>query len=362
MEYPNFKVTVSCMTYNQAKYITDAMNGFTMQQTSFPFVCTIVDDASTDGEQDVIRKYVEENFDFSEGSVAYHKETDYAHITYAQHKTNKNCYFAVLYLKENHYSKHKDKSPYLKDWRDGVEYMAICEGDDYWIVPDKLKMQVKFLDENGDYVMVHTNLKWYIQNSDKFIYNNEWKEFNIFLESKQDRIVENILDSNRYYVQTNTVLFRNKVYDSVFHELVQINNKFLLGDTTLWCLLHKYGYIHYDETITSVYRINTGSVSHQSGVEKKLRFYLSGSEMRLFMYNYLDIDNKQLFNKFNAEYKKIFFLYRAYNRNYVRFIEMKWNFKLFERFYEGLDVRVISIFIKHTLNLYLYLKNLFKQM
>ena len=92
MEYPKFKVSVSCMTYNQAKYITDAMDGFTMQQTSFPFVCTIVDDASTDGEPEVIRKYVEENFDFSEDSVAFHKETDYAHITYAQHKTNKNCY------------------------------------------------------------------------------------------------------------------------------------------------------------------------------------------------------------------------------------------------------------------------------
>ena len=99
MEYPKFKVCCKCFTFNQAKYITEAMNGFTMQQTSFPFVCTIVDDASTDGEQDVIRKYLEDNFDFSEGSVAYHKETDYAHITYAQHKTNKNCYFAVLYLK-----------------------------------------------------------------------------------------------------------------------------------------------------------------------------------------------------------------------------------------------------------------------
>ena len=64
MEYPKFKVTVSCMTYNQSKYITDAMNGFTMQQTDFPFVCTIVDDASTDGEQQVIKQYVEEMPEF----------------------------------------------------------------------------------------------------------------------------------------------------------------------------------------------------------------------------------------------------------------------------------------------------------
>lgn len=153
MEYPKFKVCCRCFTFNHAKYITDAMNGFTMQQTSFPFVCTIVDDASTDGEQEVIRKYVEDNFDFSEGSAAFNKETDYAYITYAQHKTNKNCYFAVLCLKENHYSQRKSKMGYLSEWRDMCEYEALCEGDDYWIMPEKLEKQVTFLDCNTAYSM-----------------------------------------------------------------------------------------------------------------------------------------------------------------------------------------------------------------
>ena len=54
MNYPKFKVCVRCFTFNQADYIEDAMNGFTMQQTDFPFVCCIVDDASTDEEQKVI--------------------------------------------------------------------------------------------------------------------------------------------------------------------------------------------------------------------------------------------------------------------------------------------------------------------
>ena len=157
MEYPKFKVCVSCFTFNQSMYITDAMNGFTMQLTSFPFVCTIVDDASTDCEQEVIRRYVEDNFDFSEGSVAYHKETDYANITYAQHKANKNCYFAVLYLKENHYSQNKPKRVYLSEWRDICEYEALCEGDDYWTHSGKLQMQVSFLDYHLDYGLVHTD-------------------------------------------------------------------------------------------------------------------------------------------------------------------------------------------------------------
>ena len=103
-------VTVSCMTYNHEPYITDALNGFAMQQTSFPFVCTIIDDASTDRNAEVIRNYVSENFDLQDTSIAYEKDMDYGHVTFARHKTNENCYFAVIYLKENHYSQKKSKT------------------------------------------------------------------------------------------------------------------------------------------------------------------------------------------------------------------------------------------------------------
>ena len=190
MEYPKFKVTVSCMTYNQSKYITDAMNGFTMQQTDFPFVCTIVDDASTDGEQEVIRKYVEENFDFSEGSAAFNKETDYAFITYAQHKTNKNCYFAVLCLKENHYSQRKPKMKYLSELRDMCEYEALCEGDDYWIMPDKLQVQYEILENNPNYSFVYTGFN---------VVNQE----GVILEGhKIKKRMESSYSGNNYFVST----------------------------------------------------------------------------------------------------------------------------------------------------------------
>ena len=65
MENTEYKylVSVRCMTYNHAPYILDALNGFVMQKTTFPYVVQVVDDASTDGEQEVIRKYVAEQFD-----------------------------------------------------------------------------------------------------------------------------------------------------------------------------------------------------------------------------------------------------------------------------------------------------------
>ena len=51
MDIINPLVYISCMTYNHSSFITDAMNGFCMQQTNFPYICAIMDDASTDGEQ-----------------------------------------------------------------------------------------------------------------------------------------------------------------------------------------------------------------------------------------------------------------------------------------------------------------------
>lgn len=158
-----FLVRVSCMTFNQTTYITDALNGFVMQQTIFPFVCTIVDDASTDGEQEVIRKYVQDHFDCQDSTVAYEKDTNYGHVTFAQHKNNKNCYFVVVYLNENHYSQKKSKASYIAEWAN-AKYVALCEGDDYWTDPLKLQKQVDFLEAHPNYSLCCHRYKIYNQN------------------------------------------------------------------------------------------------------------------------------------------------------------------------------------------------------
>ena len=148
MSNTNFMVCVQCPTFNHVSYIVDAMNGFTMQQTAFPYVCCIIDDASTDGESEVIRQYLKEHFDLEDQTVVRNEETDDYVLCFAQHKTNKNCYFAVYFLKYNHYSIKKPKVPYLAQWREKAEYIAICEGDDYWINPLKLQLQVDKLEKH----------------------------------------------------------------------------------------------------------------------------------------------------------------------------------------------------------------------
>lgn len=65
----DFKVRINCMTYNHVPYIADTMNGFCMQETTFPYLCTIFDDASTDGEPEVIRRYLQEHFLMDDMSV-----------------------------------------------------------------------------------------------------------------------------------------------------------------------------------------------------------------------------------------------------------------------------------------------------
>ena len=48
------KVSIICNAYNHEKYIHNALDGFVMQKTTFPFICTIFDDNSTDGEQELL--------------------------------------------------------------------------------------------------------------------------------------------------------------------------------------------------------------------------------------------------------------------------------------------------------------------
>ena len=51
------EVLIICSTYNQEKFLADALEGFVSQKASFPFLALVHDDASTDGTADVIRLF-----------------------------------------------------------------------------------------------------------------------------------------------------------------------------------------------------------------------------------------------------------------------------------------------------------------
>lgn len=139
-----YDVLVSCMTYNQSQYIEDALNGFAMQQTNFPYVCLVMDDASTDGEQELIKAFLERECNMDDADCY---EIDEANIIIAHNKRNHNCIFAVYFLKQNLFRKPQ-KRQLVDKWRSCCKYEALCEGDDYWTDSLKLQKQYDALEAN----------------------------------------------------------------------------------------------------------------------------------------------------------------------------------------------------------------------
>lgn len=229
----DFFVRVSCMTFNQSNYIIDALNGFVMQQTNFPFVCTVVDDASTDGEQEVIKKYMQEHFNLQDLSVAYEKDTDYGHVTFTQHKSNKNCYFAVIYLKENHYSQKKSKLPYLTEWMD-TKYIAFCEGDDYWTDPLKLQKQVEYMEEHLECCM--TACAASLEKNGEIIKNDR------ICEESRDLTTEEVILGGGGYLSTCSLVYNNDRLNKIVPKWRKIAN---VGDYPLQIQGTLAGRLHY---------------------------------------------------------------------------------------------------------------------
>ena len=135
MEKQNtYTVATVCWTYNQAKYIGDTLTGFTIQQTNFPVVYIIIDDASTDGERDVLKLWAQQNLNF-ENETESCQQTYYGELLYGKHKNNANALYSILLLAENHYQAGKGwlKIKYISEWLNNAKYNAWCEGDDYCV-------------------------------------------------------------------------------------------------------------------------------------------------------------------------------------------------------------------------------------
>lgn len=112
--------------YNQEDFIAQAIDGVLSQKTTFPVELHIGDDCSTDRTSDICSEY-------SERFPEYVKH----------HRRDPNLGMMPNFLRT------------LNEC-DG-DYIAICEGDDYWIDESKLQQQFDFLESNPDYSMVGHN-------------------------------------------------------------------------------------------------------------------------------------------------------------------------------------------------------------
>ena len=172
-------VVIQCTAYNHALYIKDALDGFVMQKTDFPFVAIVHDDASTDETAKIIKKYAEKYPDI----------------------------ILPIYETENQYSKKNAGVGPIMNYackETDAKYIAICEGDDYWIDPQKLQKQVDFLEANPNYGMGYSKILWYSQNKNKIV--KTWGGPNVTFDELS---VENT-------VPTLTALIRASLYFDYF--------------------------------------------------------------------------------------------------------------------------------------------------
>lgn len=244
MDKSRFMVYVSCMTYNQSAYIKEALDGFCMQQTKFPYICCIMDDASTDGEQEIIKRYYEENFVFDCQIAPEQEETDDYRSVFAQHKSNKNCFFVVFYLKYNHKQIKKSKLNYFAKWKGMAKYFAICEGDDYWIDPLKLQKQVDFMESHPEHSLCFCANQRLLPSRETIV------------DKRYDSDVEicpmkDIILGGGGYMATNSMLYRQSMY--VPYTTWAPNCP--VGDLPLMLTLAQKGLVGYLADVMCVYRI-----------------------------------------------------------------------------------------------------------
>ena len=318
-----YMVATRCMTYNHAPYIEDALRGFAMQETTFPVVYIVIDDASTDGEPEVLRKWVAENLEFEDGTGAW-KDMPYGQLSVAPLKGKPLSLFVILLLNENHYSIRKSKMLYIAEWNENAKYIALCEGDDYWINPGKLQMQVDYMEEHDDCALTHTRFNYY-EDGVASMYNEDDKAQFILEINREDAVLRPyILDGNRYLIQTMTVVMRHKAYLQAMEDLKEYSGKFMMGDTQLWVAILSYGKIHFIPIITANYRLCRNSSTHQTTPSKKLKFELSCSDMRLEMAEKYQLD-ESIKKKFHSQYKYVLMEYLWYGGKYNPVADIKFS-------------------------------------
>jgi glycosyltransferase involved in cell wall biosynthesis len=122
METPEILVSICCITYNQEKYIHEALEGFLMQKTSFKFEIIIGEDCSTDETRNILLAY-QKNYPNLIKLITYEKN-----VGGIQNQIN------ALNAASG-------------------KYIAMCDGDDYWTDPLKIQKQVDFMQQKEDCVI-----------------------------------------------------------------------------------------------------------------------------------------------------------------------------------------------------------------
>lgn len=213
-------VSVCCVTYNHEQYIEDALEGFLIQRTDFPFEILIHDDASTDRTAGIIRDY-QKRYPLLVKPVLQSEN---------QYSQGKNPLHAIIALSQS-------------------KYIAVCEGDDYWTDPQKLQIQVDFLESHPDYV---------ISGHDAFEIDERGHQLKASRLPKEQKCD---FDREKLIRGEVRILNMSRLYRNVIKEVVPERAKVMNGDVFLLSLLGRHGKSKYHPEIKpAAYRKHAGGV------------------------------------------------------------------------------------------------------
>lgn len=227
-------VSICCVTYNHENYISEAIEGFLIQETDFPFEIIIRDDCSTDITAEIVKSYADK----------------YPNL------------IKPIFETENQFSEGVRPMPVVMNASVG-KYIALCDGDDYWTDPLKIQKQYDFLSKNDDYAICYSSSTVINDKGEVLIQNKN------FGDSTQ-----NMLIAGRGYAITSTVMFKR--FDWYDWQDAETSN----GDVYLWHCLGLVGHCKFLEDIkNSVYRVHENGFWSGRGNKNKLDCLIATHEV-----------------------------------------------------------------------------------
>jgi len=253
-------VSICCITYNHEPYIKDALDSFLSQSTEFSFEILIHDDASTDSTADIINEY----------------QKLYPDI------------IKPIFQRENQYSKGIKVNPAFNFSRANGKYIALCEGDDYWVDNEKLQKQVAVLESNEQISLIFHSA----QELDCVTRNEK-----IVSRVKQkDGKVSNfkIISGRGILVPTASMCFRAECLKD---KLSIFDKNMPVGDFFMQSLLAFCGAVYYQDSPMSVYRRNAPGAwtSTLKGKDNRNEYYCQMKNAILYFYTKVRIINKSIY-------------------------------------------------------------------
>jgi glycosyltransferase involved in cell wall biosynthesis len=196
-----------------------------MQKCNFKFEILINDDASTDDTREILEEY----------------QKKYPSI------------IKPIFHRENQWSKGIRGMNFRFNFcRAQGDYIALCEGDDFWIDPKKLQTQVEFLQNNREYSMTFHSATLQVGNSRDIksvfskIENREYSQLEVF---------------KRWIVPTASMCFRKEVITNEQYIKIHQEKELIYGDNLLLVASANIGKLKGFSKIMSVYRKHSEGVS-----------------------------------------------------------------------------------------------------